>query len=367
MKTNIINDSHTHISMDFSLREDVKGFKWIMEETGTERIQFLALNAHPFFAETQLDNSKCLYLKSAFAPYGYAGYCLDYTRERTPDGFEKQISDARKAGFDCWKIIEAKPNSQKVWGYAMDDDIYERAFAFAEKNKFPIILHTGDPEVMWKNEYAEGYLTKAEYREQVERVLKRHPDLIMTIAHFGFMGSEPERVKDLLDTYKTLYFDLVPAPEEYFAISKKPEKWKNLFENYSDRFIFGTDRGNHGTDGFTREKWFKNYPETASYQKRLFLENGKCDGRHPFPGLEEHWGTEWYGLNISDKAYNDIFYNNFITIYGDPKPINYNMLYDYAKYEFSLPSKSKTLKEDFEEIKRECEKHGVTISKIGVA
>ena len=104
MKTDKIIDSHTHISMDFSLKENEKSFRWWMKAVNAERIQFLALNAHIFFKETQLNESKCLYLKSVFAPIGYAGYCIDHTKENSSDGFLKQIKDAKKAGFDCWKI-----------------------------------------------------------------------------------------------------------------------------------------------------------------------------------------------------------------------------------------------------------------------
>ena len=118
--------------MDFPLEQSEQAFRWFMEAGGIERINFLALNAHAFFQETQLDNSKCLYLKSVFAPYGYAGYCLDYSKPNTAESFLEQIKLAVKAGFDCWKIIEAKPNSQRVWKHRMDEDIYELAFAYAK-------------------------------------------------------------------------------------------------------------------------------------------------------------------------------------------------------------------------------------------
>ncbi len=361
MRKNKVIDSHVHISMDFPLTETEKGFRWFMEAGGVERINFLALNAHTFFQETQLDNSKCLYLKSIFAPNGYAGYCLDYSKPNTADGFEEQIKLAYKAGFDCWKIIEAKPNSQSVWKHRVDDDIYEKAFAFAEKKHFPIIVHVGDPIGMWDNEYKEGYLKKEEYQQQMLNVLERHPALIVTFAHFGFMCDKPEFVEDLFNKYKNVYFDNVPGPEEYFVIAKNPMPWKRIIEKYSDRYIFGTDRGNHGTKGFTKEEYLKNFPETVTYETNMLIKDGEYDGRHPYPGLEDHWGTVLYGLNLSDDAFNNIVYNNFIRIYGEPKTINYECLYEIAKYEFSLPSKSPFLKEDFELIKEECRKHGVKI------
>lgn len=363
MKTDKIIDSHVHIAMDFPLNQSVEAFRWFNEAGHIERTNFLALNGHTFFQETQLDNSKCLYLKSVFAPYGYAGYCIDHFLPTTADGYLGQIRSAVAAGFDCWKIIESKPNSQSVWKTRIDGELYEKAFAYAEEIGFPIIIHVADPIDCWKDDYKEGFLPKEEYQKQALNVLEKHPRLKMTFAHFGFFCDKPDFVEQLIKRYENVYFDNVPGPEEYFVIAKNPEPWKRLIEKYSDRFIFGTDRGNHGTEGFTKEEYFKNYPETVTYELNMLTKNGEYDGRHPFPGLEEHWGTVLYGLNLSDDAYNNIVYNNFMRLYGEPRKINYDILLKIAEHEFSLPSKSPYLKEDFATIKAECESHGANTQK----
>ena len=354
MKIDKFNDSHTHISMDVSLKDDIQSFKWIMETSNTERINFLALNAHVFFQETQLDNSKCLFLKSAFSPNGYAGYCMDYTKDVSPEGFLEQIKLAYNAGFDCWKIIESKPNSQKVWGHAVDEPLYDLAFAFAEEKKFPIIVHVADPIQEWDTSYKEGFLKKEEYRQQLFNVLERHPNLVLTFAHFGFMGDKPELVEKLFNKYDSVYLDTVPAPEEFFVISEYHDKWKYIFNTYSEKILFGTDRGNHSVKGYTKQEWLKNFPPINEYITRILRKDGPCDGRFPFPGLEERWGTEFYGLNINDNAYNNIVYNNFIRIYGKPRKINFHLLYEIAKHEFSLPSKSPYKEEDYNLIVNTC-------------
>ncbi len=361
MKVKKYNDSHTHISFDTPLDETILGFKWVMEASNTERINFLALNAHTFFEETQLDNSKCLYLKAAFAPIGYAGCCLDYSEGMTRERAYQQIKRAKEAGFDCWKIIESKPNSQSVWGYRLDDEIYEDAFAYAEREQFPLILHVADPVQEWETSYKTGYLPREEYHQQVFNVLKRHPNLVITLAHMGYLCEYPDLVEEFFETYPNFYLDNVPGPEAYFVMSDLHERWSKIIEKYSHRILFGTDRGNHGTAGYTKEQWLKEFPETVSYEKRFFESKGKCDGRHPFPGLEEHWGTEWNGMGISDEAFNNIFFDNFMRIYGEPKPIDYALLYEIAKHEFALPAKSKSLKEDFETIKKMCQEHGVNV------
>jgi len=359
MKINLLNDSHTHVSMDVSLKETIVSFKRVNERTNVVRINFLALNGHITYAETQLDNSKCLYLKSKFAPYGYAGYNIDHSKKTDAQGILEQVKLAQEAGFDCWKIIEGKPNSQCVWKQRIDSDDYELAFKYAEETQFPIIIHVADPSVYFNTDYSDKsiFLSKKEYQDEIINVLERHPNLLITIAHMGFMGDNPLYVEELLNKYPNLHFDNVPGPEEYFEMSKHQPEWKRIHNEYSTRFLFGTDRGNHGLEGKTVEEWFKCYPETASYQRRFYENDGLCDGRHPFPGLEEYWGTEWNALGITDEAYNNIFYDNFIRIYEDPRPINYKILKELAEYEFALPSKSKYLKEDLQDILIECEKH----------
>ena len=339
-------DSHVHISMDAPLPETIKSWQWWMEKGRIDRINFLALNAHVTFECTELNNSKCLFLKTQFPGKAYAGYCLDYSKERSKEGFLNQIKMAYEAGFDCWKIIESKPNSQCVWKLRIDDDIYDAAFKFAEDNKFPIIIHVADPDIFFETDYKDGFLTKWEYQEQALNVLKRHPNLILTFAHFGFFGDKPDLVKDLIKTYPGVHFDNVPGPEEYFVIAKNPLVWKEIMEKNSTRFIFGTDRGNHAPWNDSKEKYFKKFPETVTYGTNMLVKDGIYDGRHPFPGLEEHWGTELYGLGLSPEAYNNIVYNNFMRIYGEPKRVNLKLLKEITEHEFSLPSKSKYLKED---------------------
>ena len=149
---------------------------------------------------------------------------------------------------------------------------------------------------MWANEYKDGYLKKEEYQQQMLNVLKRHPDLVLTFAHFGFMSDKPEFVEKLFNEYKTVYFDNVPGPEEYFVIAKNPAPWKRIMEKYSDRYIFGTDRGNHGTEGFTKEEYLKLQNRIEMFQAE---EKGKIK-----KGIQYVLITN-YGL--SQSQYNSIF------------------------------------------------------------
>ncbi len=358
MQVKNLFDTHTHLTLDEPLESIVRGTKWFMEAGGIERIGFLALKAFGRKSFHCLGNSKCLYLKSVFAPYAYAGFSLDWNGKYTADSLAEQVLTAMKSGFDCWKVIEGKPNVQKELNIRLDDGILDKAFALAEREGFPVVVHIADPPAVFESG---EYMPADEYRLQLFRVLERHKNLVIVIAHMGFMSDTPERVEKLLNTYPNLYLDNVPAPEEYFAMSAKHEEWKRIHTQYPTRFLFGSDRGSHGAAHFSKEEYLQNFPQTLSYQMRLYTENGPCDGRHPFPGVEELWGTEWYGLGLDGETVLRIFRDNALKLYGEPKPINYECLYAYAKEEFAAQGVSPSQEEDFTLIKAECALHGVEL------
>jgi len=363
MKINLVNDSHVHLSFDTSLPGTEKAWRLWQERCGVERINFLALNAHEGFEIPELHDARCLYLKARFGEMGYAGFCLDYHRPETRDEILIDLKDACAGGFDCWKIIEGKPDVQNGLKHSIDSDFYEPCFAFAEAAEFPIVCHVADPIQMWGKggKYEKGFLPKEEYQNAALRILRRHPNLRWTFAHFGFFSDRPVFVEKLLETYPYLMFDNVPAPEEYFVQSAHAAEWHAIFESHPERFLFGTDRGPHPVGLLSSNEYFVRFPETVSYQKRIYLGKGIIDGRYPFPGYEDRWGTEWQALDLNDEAYNDLVFYNFLRRYGlKPREVNPQYLLNLANHDYSLPSSSKTKREDYALIRAYCEERGAS-------
>lgn len=223
-------------------------------------------------------------------------------------------------------------------------------------------MHVADPDHLWNKQLKEGYLQQEAYQNQALNVIKKHPNLNLTLAHFGFLSNQPDYVVSLFEKYPTLKFDIVPAIEEYFIIAKNPKIWREIFAKYFDRYMFGSDRGNHIADGITDEEFHKIYPtNSAPTQRKLFELDGIYDARSKWAGDTHPFGTELFGLNLPEQVVEDIFYNNFIKLFGAPKKIDYDLMAEYVRYEFSHVKLSKHHENDYLTLTNFLYDKGITV------
>ncbi|MCH8226524.1 MAG: amidohydrolase family protein [Chloroflexi bacterium] len=90
----------------------------------------------------------------------------------------------------------------------------------------------------------------------LERALQKNPATKVIWAHQTHIktldGStaqharkaDPEQIADLLDKYPNLYADIAPGFESRYLSSgdgRLPDRWRDLYERYSDRFVVGLD------------------------------------------------------------------------------------------------------------------------------
>ncbi len=98
--------------------------------------------------------------------------------------------------------------------------------------------------------------TTVETVPALERALQRNPATKVIWAYQThvktFGGStaqhahkaDPEQIANLMDKYPNLYADIAPGFESRYMVSgdgRLPDRWKNLYERYSDRFVVGLD------------------------------------------------------------------------------------------------------------------------------
>ena len=260
-----------------------------------------------------------------------------------------QYRELMEIGFDGIKMLEGKPTEHKRIGKNLNHPEFNKLYSEMEKDGTQLLMHVNDPDEFWDPErapewavkngwaYLDGtYASYEEIHKQTVKILEEYPNLHLTLAHFFFCSKEPMILERLFALYPNFCVDLTPGGEMYVEFEKNYEYYKDFFNKYSDRLIFGTDRSYLGDEEYA--KWLFNVVTT-------FIGTDKT--------VMSFDNKELRGLGLSQEKVDNIFYANFERRVGKcPKPINKEKFKSYIeKYSFALTD------EDKERIKPLIEKY----------
>ena len=93
----------------------------------------------------------------------------------------------------------------------------------------------------------------------VERFFAQNPDATIVWAHSGFVG--PDQIRPMLERYDNLQADLA-FRSEFAPGGKLDPAWRQLFVDFPDRFMIGTDT-------YTPERWYAVEDHAAFSRKWL--------------------------------------------------------------------------------------------------
>ncbi len=165
-------------------------------------------------------------------------------------------------GFRGLKISKALGLYVRDRAYALievDDPRFDPLWARAGELGVPVAIHTGDPKAFWEpvtpaNErYAElsvhpswsfhgdAYPSRRALLKARNRVIERHPLTTFVCLHFGNNPEDPADVRRLLEAHPNAMVDVAARIPE---IGRHPPAviWQ-LFVDFQDRILFGTDMG----------------------------------------------------------------------------------------------------------------------------
>ena len=235
----------------------------------------------------------------------------------------EQVRGMIETGFDGVKLIETKPAMYVTYPFHLHESVFDRFFGTLEEEQFPVLWHVGDPATFWDPEqvpvwakergwyYGEGDFPSLEtLYEQSQDVLKRHPGLKVTFAHFYFLAGDLQRLGQLFETFPNVRVDITPGTEMYTSFSGDIQKARKFFVDYGDRILFGTDimiRAGR----FDREEmaaqiaWMRRFLETAD----TFDAGGK--------------DLSFSGLALPEDTLRKIYADNFRNVAGEvPRGLN---------------------------------------------
>ena len=349
MNTRKIIDSHMHISkwgeMDF-----ISCFDGYIKN---EKLQAINICAIPL-RQTNVCNNIVLGFYKLLRPNTYIHGGIELIKipiDNMPADMDAvtQYRELMEIGFDGIKMLEGKPTEHKRIGKNLNHPSLNSLYKEMEKDGAHLIMHVNDPDEFWDVERAPDWAVKAgwtytdgtyapyeEIQRQTIKILQEHPSLSVTIAHLFFCSKEPKILEELFEQYPNFCVDLTPGGEMYVEFEKNYSYYKEFFNKYSQRLIFGTDRSYMGDEKYA--DWLFNVVTT-------FLGTDK-----PVKSFDN---KTLMGLGLSSDKVDDIFFANFENRVGkEPKPINKEKFKAYIeKYSFALT------KEDLERINPLVEKY----------
>ena len=329
-------DGHIHMHKWFDEKNGIDfthAFEEYRRECGLKYITLAPLpsgNAIPVSRDVS-NNIICAFYKILNEnTFSYGGYIYPSypakAEEMVGMDVKTQHSELMEIGFDGIKMLEGKPNLYVRVGNPLDGELFDEAFCEMEKNGTYVLMHVRDPECFWteateeriakKWYYGNGeYPTFDELFDQIENILKKYPKLNLCLAHFFFSAEAPEKLEALFEKYPNLTVDITPGGEMYISFNKRPEYYREFFEKYADRIIFGTDM---------------DFP--------VYLEAGKwlVDREFRFFATDETLSSfdnhKITGIKLPHECLQKIFSSNLLSKFGGtPKPINKEALKRYIE------------------------------------
>jgi len=243
-------DGHAHLSGLEGIARLVRSAR----AAGLERMNLACLwraetvNANPEAFVAKAEHPELFYV---FGGLDHCS-CISGGRVGSPP-LAAQVDRLAELGADGIKMIETKPTSRKVLDVPADSDYFEGLFSRLEERSLPLLWHVADPEEFWDPVrvpawarkagwfYDGSFVPKETLYAEVERVLERHPRLVVIFAHFLFLSADLARAGAFLDAHGRAHLDLAPGWELLYNMSRDPERSREFFVKYADRIVYGTD------------------------------------------------------------------------------------------------------------------------------
>ncbi len=331
MKKRKFFDAHVHHLLPNTMEYNIKTFRKEFDIMGVEKEVFLSVptdhDKKGGFTVDKLQNIKALFLKYAFAPNGYAfaGLChkKSYASdEEASDYFLNQAKTFWTMGYDGVKMLEGYPQLRKAIPFELCSPVYDKFYSFLEENAIPITMHVANPAYFWDENAKtpliksrgwfcdETHPTKKQLHDEVEGILKKHPNLRLTLAHFGFLINDYSAMERFF-SYPNTGLDTTPANSQYALMLEDWDKWEKFFYQYSDRIKYGTDTyANQPCE--TEEQWYNLMMSRPAFVRKFF------ETKEPIA----YEGKDFHGVAMDDAIMEKIYYKNAEREYGEPRKID---------------------------------------------
>src|SRR5262245_4962447 len=193
---------------------------------------------------------------------------------------------------------------------ALDDSDLDPIWAAAARLRFPVFIHTGDPQefyqphdysnerwlelALFPNRYVgpDQHPTFEELMGERDNLIRRNPRTIFVAAHMGWHANDLARLCRMLDEMPNLYVEVGAI---LYDIGRQPRAAHDFFLRYQDRILFGKD---------------SYQPEEYPYYFRVF------ETRDDYFDYYRDYHAFWklYGIDLPDAVLKKVYYRNALKI-----------------------------------------------------
>ncbi len=188
----------------------------------------------------------------------------------------------------------------------LDDPAHEPVFTAMEKaGMIGASVHVADPNGPFGNR-GKWATDPVEYWRQImsmERVLQRHPNLTIVAAHGCWLvcqDAQLDFLRYMFKTYPNFYVDIA-ATDQYFNLVNR-ENLRDLFIEYADRLLFGTDASAYKAEAIPA--MIERHARSFQILETEDLVAGSFFGTTPTKGL-----------NLPKEVLEKIYYKNAMKLY----------------------------------------------------
>jgi predicted TIM-barrel fold metal-dependent hydrolase len=157
-----------------------------------------------------------------------------------------------------WKEVGLELKTRSGEFLMPDDPIFDPVYAHLASRGKPLLAHLAEPLEAWLPLDPEGvhygyysrtpewhlyqrpeFPTHAELIAARDRIMEKHPDLVLIGAHLGSLEHDVDEVAWRLERYPNFHVEVAARTRD---LTRQPrEKVLEFFMNYPDRIIYGLD------------------------------------------------------------------------------------------------------------------------------
>lgn len=223
----------------------------------------------------------------------------------------EDMSSSLKKGFAGYKIWHGPYSRGLKEGEEgikyFDNPAHEPVLSAMEKSGMPgASIHIADPNGPF-GDRGKWAADPVEYWRQIialERVLQRHPDLVLVAAHCGWLICQDAQIdflRYLLSTYPNFHVDLAATFQYFYLVDH--ENLRDFLISYSDRILYGTD-----ISAIRNQSDIPEYIQRYNRTFRILETDDLVEGG--FFGM-----NAVKGLNLPKEVLEKIYYKNALKIY----------------------------------------------------